>query len=131
MTGAVTVILWPRGHPEDTEDTPRMVERAGLLTGIVELLNYSTLVLPIYGLVTDRKLLISGQFHLGFLIIVDQQFSKCAPRPRSTSITGGLVRNANSQARPTESETLGGARQCVLTSPPGDSGACSGLSSTK
>lgn len=68
-----------------------MVERAGLLTGIVELLNYSTLVLPIYGLVTDRKLLISGQFHLGFLIIVDQQFSKCAPRPRSTSIPGDLL----------------------------------------
>ena len=74
MTRAVTVILWPQGHPEDTEDTPRMVERAGLLTGIVELLNYSTLVLPIYG----------------------------------------LVRNANYQARPTESEALGGARQYVF-----------------
>ena len=53
-------------------------------------------------------------------------FSKCRPG-RSISINGWLIRHANSQA-PSQTYWMrnsgGGAQQCVLTSPPGDSEAC-------
>lgn len=68
MTGAMAVILWPRGEPEDTGDTPRMTEwhnREGLPTGLVELPSQPWCCLPI-GLIHEFINLISGQFQLGF-----------------------------------------------------------------
>lgn len=40
-------------EPENTG--PKLAERAGPLTGIVGMLNYSTLVLPVYGLLHYRR----------------------------------------------------------------------------
>ena len=89
------------------------MERADLLTGLIIL---SWCCLSVGFFVTDHQSPDLGPISFELPIIVGQVggSQKCAPRPRSSSITWGLVRNVYSQARPTESETLGGAQQLAF-----------------
>lgn len=71
--------------------------------------------------------LISGQCQLGFLLEQLSGSLKMCSQAQEHSITWGLVRNANSQARPPESETVWSLAICVA----GDSDVGSGLRSTQ
>ena len=62
---------------------------------------------------------------------LDQRFPKLVGWASSSSSTEGLVRHADSQVHPTESDVLGvRAGICVSTSPPGDADALSNLKTT-
>ena len=61
---------------------------------------------------------------VGFPIIVDPGSQNVLPVPEAPVSPGDLLEMQKPESRPTKSATLGGTpAMCVLTSPPGDSGA--------